>query len=91
VSRVQFDADDIEWMGVAYDKPAPPSCVTGKVVHRKASTAARIARNMRKTHSDGNIENYACDKCGFFHVGHAIGSRRIQRDLDAMVKKGGVA
>lgn len=89
----RLDADDIESereLPLATTKDIVPKCPTGKVVWTTASKAACAARDHRRRHKDPFIESYACKKCGFWHVGHQIGTQK-RRDEMAKSQSGGHA
>jgi hypothetical protein len=79
--RQRLDADDLEYEAMVFETPPPPTCITGKRIIESASAAAYAAKSMRMKKADPFFEPYFCDDCGFWHVGHAIGTKRARIDL----------
>jgi hypothetical protein len=77
--RIKFDADDLEWERSVPETHSLP-CPSGKGKMTE-SQAAHAAKNGRKQSRDPFIENYLCDLCGAWHIGHKIGTQRLREDL----------
>ena len=89
--RANLDPDDLAveeaLRAVDHRRGKLPRCpVAGKVIWRKRSSAEAAAKAKRRNSANPFLEVYPCEHCGGYHMGHAMGTQRMRRDLLSAVK-----
>ncbi len=86
--KPKLDPDDVEFEKNFPEEPKRKIlCPTGKICWIKRSRAESIAKQMRHRFKDSFIESYSCKECGYYHVGHGLGTQRLRADIKEHLRK----